>query len=149
MNPLVLLLVLVLALDARAQAAGEGERLFVERCAICHQPTGTGVPPIYPPLAGSDWLAANRALAIKAVCEGLSEAIEVNGQKYLNTMPAQMLDDAQAAAVLSYVGTSWGNALKPFDAAEVAKVRKTTKFPTFAALTKASAYQPLPPAPDG
>ncbi len=134
---------------ASAAPAAEGEKLFVERCAICHQPTGTGVPPIYPPLAGSDWLAANRALAIKAVCEGLSEAIEVKGQKYLNTMPAQMLDDAEAAAVLTYVGTAWGNTLKPFDAAEVAKVRKTTKFPTFAALTKASAYQPLPKAPDG
>jgi glucose/arabinose dehydrogenase len=152
MNPLVLLLVFGFVLDCcslRARAAGEGERLFVERCAICHQPTGTGVPPVYPPLAGSDWLAKNRPLAIKALCEGLSEAIEVNGQKYLNTMPAQMLDDEQAAAVLTYVGSSWGNALKPFDAAEVAKVRKTTKFPTFAALTKASAYQPLPQAPDG
>src|SRR3954466_5902579 len=151
MNPraLPLFSTALLCLASLAGAAGEGERLFVERCAICHQPTGTGVPPVYPPLAGSDWLAANRALAIKAVCEGFSEAIEVNGQKYLNTMPAQMLDDEQAAAVLTYVGTSWGNALKPFDAAEVAKVRKTTKFPTFAALTKASAYQPLPQAPDG
>ncbi|HEV7405883.1 MAG TPA: PQQ-dependent sugar dehydrogenase [Chthoniobacteraceae bacterium] len=134
---------------APAGPAGEGERLFVERCAICHQPTGTGVPPIYPPLAGSDWLAANRERAIKALCEGLSEAIEVNGQKYLNTMPAQMLDDAQAAAVLTYVGASWGNKLRPFEAAEVAKVRKTSNFKTYAELTKASAYQPLPKAPDG
>lgn len=116
---------------------------------MCHQPTGTGVPPVYPPLAGSDWLAGHRAEAIKAVCEGLSGPLTVGGQAYDNLMPAQMLDDAQAAAVLSYVGTAWGNKLQPFSAREVSEARQTTRFPTFELLTKASAFAPLPKAPAG
>ncbi len=131
------------------EEAGRGEKLYVEKCLMCHQATGQGAPPLFPPLAGSDWLAGNRQRTIKAVCEGLKGAIVVNGQTYDNVMPAQMLDDAEVAEVLTYVGRSWGNQLAAFTAEEVAAVRKTTRFKTFEALVKATAYQPLPPAPPG
>src|SRR3954462_2522055 len=64
-------------------------------------------------------------------------------------MPAQMLDDEAVAGVLTYVLSSFGNSGAPVTAQEVAAVRKTTKFPTYAALEKASAYAPLPQAPEG
>ena len=136
-------------LGPAAWGAASGEQLFLERCAICHQPNGQGAPPVYPPLAGSDWLKAHRTEAIKAVCEGLSGPLTVRGEKYLNIMPAQMLDDGQVAAVLSYVLGSWGNEGAPVQPDEVAAARAQTRFPTYAELEKASSYAPLSAAPAG
>ena len=126
-----------------------GERIFMEKCAMCHQATGIGVPPVYPPLAKSDWLAANRRGAILAVVQGLGDVLKVNGVEYRNAMPAQVLDDGQVADLLTFVGGAWGNALKPFSAKEVAGARAGSQFKTYAELVKASAYKPLPKAPPG
>jgi glucose/arabinose dehydrogenase/cytochrome c551/c552 len=138
--------------SAFAQDAGvmaRGEKIYVEKCSLCHQIVGAGVPPVYPPLAESDWFAGDRERTIKVLCEGLSGPIEVRGQRYANTMPAQVLDDAQVADVLSYVGASWGNTVKPFMTKEVAAARMKTGFKTYADLLKATAYPPLPKAPAG
>ena len=140
------------ALSASAQdaaALARGEKIFVEKCALCHQLAGTGVPPVYPPLAQSEWFAGERLRTIKVLCEGLSGPIEVRGQKYANVMPAQVLDDAQVADVLTYAGTSWGNAAQPFTAPEVAAARAQSNFKTYAELVKATAFQPLPKPPAG
>ncbi|HEX8312781.1 MAG TPA: PQQ-dependent sugar dehydrogenase [Chthoniobacteraceae bacterium] len=124
-----------------------GAAIYAEKCVICHQPSGQGAPPIYPPLAQSDWMLSNRERAIKVVCEGLTGTIVVNGQSYTNSMPAQMLDDVQVANVMTYVFNSWGNSGKPFTADEVRVARAKTRFKTYDALVSAAAYQPLPPAP--
>lgn len=139
----------LLALTSARGDAPAGEKIFMERCAICHQANGQGAPPIYPPLAKSDWLKANREEAVKTVCEGRSGPLTVNGQGYNNTMPAQMLDDAQVASVLNFVFASWENSGAPLEPAEVAKLRQKTKFPTYALLQKAGAYAPVPAPPAG
>jgi mono/diheme cytochrome c family protein len=133
---------------ALAEQLEKGAAIYAEKCLMCHQATGQGAPPVFPPLAGSDWLA-DRAKTIKVLCEGLSGEIQVNGQKYRNAMPAQVLDDAQVAAVLTYVANSWGNQQAAFTADEVRSVRAQTRFPTFDALVKATSFQPLPQAPAG
>lgn len=142
------LLILVVGLPAIA-APPDGAALYLEKCAMCHLPAGQGAPPAFPPLAGSDWLRDNRTGAIRAVCEGLEGEIQVNGKVYNNVMPAQVLDDEQTAAVLTYVTNAWGSQAPAFTAEEVKTVRKETRFPTFADLEKASAYAPLPGAPEG
>ena len=116
---------------------------------MCHQPNGQGAPPAFPPLAGSDWLLADRARAIKVLCEGLDGPITVNGRRYNNAMPAQVLDDAQVAEVMTYITNTWGNQAAAFTPDEVAAVRTTTRFKTFADLQKAAAYSPLPKPPAG
>ena len=137
-------------LGLRAMAAPpDGAALFLDKCAMCHLPAGQGAPPAFPPLAGSDWLRDNRTGAIRAICEGLEGEIQVNDKIYNNVMPAQVLDDDQTAAVLTYVANAWGNQAPAFTAEEVKTVRKETRFPTFADLEKASAYAPLPAAPEG
>lgn len=130
-------------------AETRGEKLYAEKCLMCHQASGQGAPPLFPPLAGSEWFTLDRKRVIKAVCEGLSGKITVAGQTYDNAMPAQILDDAQVADVLTYVGASWGNRAPAFTADEVAAVRATTRFKTFDALVKAAGYPPLPTAPPG
>lgn len=132
-----------------APAIERGRVLFGANCALCHGATGDGVKGLYPPLAGSDWLAQHRSGAIRAVINGLKEDIVVNGQPFQGQMPPIMLDDAQAADVLTFVVNSWGNAGGRLTADHVAAVRATAEFKTFAQLKAAGDYTGLPPAPAG
>ena len=77
----------------------------------------------FPPLAKSDYLMADVDRSIKIVIEGLSEEIEVNGQKYNGAMQPSGLDDKDIADVLNYVRNSWGNKGDIVTEAMVAKVR--------------------------
>ena len=140
-------LAMVLA-QARA-AVPDGAAIYAEKCQMCHQPTGQGAPPAFPPLAQADWLLQDRARTIRVLCEGLSGPITVNGKTYRNAMPAQVLDDAQVAAVLTFVTTSWGNTARPFSVEEVRVARATSRFKTYADLVSATAFQPLPKPPAG
>ncbi|MDQ3622529.1 MAG: PQQ-dependent sugar dehydrogenase [Verrucomicrobiota bacterium] len=126
-----------------------GEKIYAEKCLLCHQAAGQGAPPIFPPLASSDWLTGDGSRAIRAVVEGLSGPIQVNGVVYDNAMPAQVLDDQQVADVLTYVSNSWGDQRGAFSASQVREVRGMTRFKTFDALVQASTYQPLPRPPRG
>jgi mono/diheme cytochrome c family protein len=94
----------------------------------CHQSNGRGLPPVYPPLRGSDIVHGDPALLVKIVMHGLEGKIEVDGQVYNQVMPAAPVkSDEEIAAVLTYVRSAWGNTGGPIDAALVAKVREETK----------------------
>jgi len=136
------------AVPPAAQMA-RGEKIFTEKCAMCHQPSGLGTPPVYPPLAHSDWLATKRDQVVKALCEGLSGPIDVAGQHFDNLMPAQILDDAQLTDVLTYAGNSWGNQHPVFTLDEVRDGRSKSRFPTYQELLASAEYRPLPAAPPG
>ncbi len=86
-----------------------GRRVFQMACFACHQMDGKGLPGVFPPLAGSDFLKADKARAIRVPLKGLSGAITVNGKPFNNIMPAQPFTDQQLADVLTYVMNSWGN----------------------------------------
>lgn len=86
-----------------------GMRIFSSVCAACHQPTGRGRPNVFPPLAGSDFLNADKERAIKTVIFGRQGEVVVNGLKYNNNMPSFPLTDADIASVLTYVYNSFGN----------------------------------------
>jgi nitrite reductase (NO-forming) len=103
-----------------------GEQIYAAACASCHQPTGLGLPGVFPPLAGSDYLAAKpAAVLIGHVIDGLQGPLTVNGTTYNGAMPPLgHLDDAQIAAALSYVRAAWGNDLAPIGAGEVTAVRR-------------------------
>ncbi|MGH8046321.1 MAG: c-type cytochrome, partial [Chthoniobacterales bacterium] len=45
------------AIDLNDPAA-LGKRLYTQNCILCHQASGGGIPGIYPPLAGSEWVLA-------------------------------------------------------------------------------------------
>jgi len=86
-----------------------GRQIFTTICAACHQPTGRGVPNVFPPLAGSDFLNADKNRAIKIVINGRQGEIVVNGLRFNNTMPKFPLTDHDIANVLTYVYSSFGN----------------------------------------
>ncbi len=132
-----------------AAAIERGQGLFLANCALCHGATGDGVKNLYPPLANSDWLRANRSGAIRAVVSGLNEEITVNGERFHGQMPPIMLDDAAAADVLTFVVNSWGNSGGRITADNVQAVRATAEFKTYAQLRAAADYPALPQPPAG
>lgn len=135
--------------SALAAALERGQTLYLGHCAMCHGATGDGVGDTYPPLARSDWLATQRSAAIRAVVNGLKDEITVNGRVFRGQMPPIMLDDAQVADVITFVVNSWGNTGGRVTADNVAAVRATADFKTYAALRAAADYRPLPEPPPG
>jgi mono/diheme cytochrome c family protein len=97
------------AAKTKAEKFELGRRLFTSICAACHQPTGQGVPNVFPPLAGSDFLNADKLRAIKTVINGRQGEVVVNGLKFNNSMPQFPLGDEDIANVLTFVYNSFGN----------------------------------------
>jgi mono/diheme cytochrome c family protein len=93
----------------KAERIELGRRLFSSICAACHQPTGQGRPTVFPPLAGSDFLNADKDRAIRIVISGRQGEVVVNGMKFNNNMPAFPLGDQDIANVLTFVYNSFGN----------------------------------------
>ncbi len=113
---------------APAGAGVDGAAVFGARCAACHQATGAGLPGVFPPLVGSEWVVGDETTLVAAVLHGISGQLTVKGQVYAGVMPSfqAQLSDAELAAVLSHVRSTWGNQAKPIAAALVAGVRKAT-----------------------
>jgi mono/diheme cytochrome c family protein len=104
-----------------------GKRLY-SNCMSCHQANGRGLPPVYPPLRGSDIVLGDPETLVKILLHGLEGKLEVDGQAYNQVMPAAPVrGDDEIAAVLTYVRSAWGNSAGAVDAALVAKVREETK----------------------
>jgi nitrite reductase (NO-forming) len=101
-----------------------GRRVFLMACFACHQPTGAGLPGIFPPLAGSDFLKANRERVIHIPLKGLTGPVVVNGKTYNSIMPPQSFSDRQIADVLTYVMNTWGNDFGRVSTREVTQARK-------------------------
>ena len=95
---------------SKAEKIEAGKRLFTSICAACHQPTGQGLPNVFPPLAGSDFLNADKNRAIKIVINGRQGEVIVNGRKFNNSMPKFPLGDDDIANALTFVYNSFGNA---------------------------------------
>ncbi len=94
-----------------SDAMAAGEALFLANCAVCHQPTGVGLPGAFPPLSGSDSFRklTPRDIATN-VLRGRMGKITANGVEYNNIMPAMIqLNDQDVAHVTTYVLNSWGN----------------------------------------
>lgn len=107
----------------------KGAKLYGLYCAICHQPNGMGLPGQFPPLAGSDWVleeGPNRI--IRLILNGVQGPITVNGQPFNNAMPPwrDIMNDADIAAVATYVRTTWSNKAAPVKPEEVKAVRDAT-----------------------
>jgi mono/diheme cytochrome c family protein len=114
---------------ATVAAGPDGAQLY-GRCATCHQPNGAGLPGAFPPLAGSEWVTGDPATPIRIVLHGMQGEVSVAGQSYNGIMlpygGTGDLNDAEVAAVLTYVRSSFGNSASAITAEQVAEVRAAT-----------------------
>lgn len=100
-------------------------------CITCHQADGRGLDASgFPPLAGTKWVLGEEALLIKIALKGLYGPIEVLGKEYPGQVPMTpyggLLNDAEIAAVLTYVRNAFGNKASVINADQVKTVREAT-----------------------
>ena len=90
-----------------------GEKIFAGRCASCHQANGLGIDGQFPPLANSEWVAADPAVITSIILKGLKGEIVVDGKTYGTSaavnMAAVPISDREIANVSTYVRQAWGN----------------------------------------
>ncbi len=120
-----------LAANAGADEGGvvDGRQIYTTTCQACHQATGQGLPGVFPPLAGVSWVTGDAHIPAQIVLHGLTGPIEVAGTTYNGAMPAfgKQFDDAQIAAVLSFIRSEWGNASPEVDEASVQAARAASE----------------------
>jgi len=108
-----------------------GKKNYESVCITCHQATGLGVPGVYPPLAGSEWVNGSNERLIRIVLYGLKGPVKVKGVEYgAAAMPVfgkvagsgYNWSDEKIAAVLTYVRASFGNTSPAITADQVAAI---------------------------
>ncbi|MCX7638426.1 MAG: cytochrome c [Cyclobacteriaceae bacterium] len=109
--------------DLKASIA-RGEQIYTSYCLSCHMDQGQGIDGVYPPLAKSDYLMADKKRSIQQVLYGVSGEIKVNGKTYNLEMTGFDLTDEEAADVLNYIRNSWGNKGAAVTPEEVRAARK-------------------------
>jgi mono/diheme cytochrome c family protein len=84
-----------------AASAARGKTIYLQRCMVCHQADGGGVPKLNAPL---------------------------DGEFYENAMPAAAdLTDQQIADVLTFIRNSWTNKAGPVTTLQVKQIRSKLK----------------------
>lgn len=109
-----------------AAVAAHGKEVYDKVCGICHGPDGMGKPNQAPPLAGSEWVNAKDANRLIHIPQrGLNGSLQVEGKTWsLNMAPmGANLSDADLAAVLTYIRSSWGNKAGEVTVEQVKSVR--------------------------
>ncbi len=106
-----------------------GTSLYVQHCATCHLPNGTGVPPVFPPLINSEWITKDKTRLIDLTLNGLTGSIMVAGKEYNEIMPgfSALLQDHEIAAILNFVSQEFGNDQMQVTSEEVLSIRNSEK----------------------
>lgn len=102
-----------------------GAQLYRKHCADCHQASGEGIPPGYPPLAGNRSLTAHTAVnPIRMVLNGgYPPSTSGNPRPYGMPPFGPAMSDTEVAAVVSYIRNAWGNRAQLVSPAEVSRHR--------------------------
>ena len=108
-----------------ADSMKRGQAVYSRTCIACHQPTGMGLPPVFPPLAGSEWIAKDASIAVRNIVNGMQGPVTVKGVTYNSMMPPVAgLSDKDIADVVTYVNNSFGNTGAVVTEAEVTAIKK-------------------------
>jgi mono/diheme cytochrome c family protein len=108
-------------------AMDEGHALYVDNCAGCHMDGGEGLTNTFPPLRESSAIqAAEPQLLIAVILQGAKSPATRAAPTGL-AMPAfgNKFDDAQTAALVTYIRNEWGNRAATVSEHDVAKLRGT------------------------
>ena len=98
-----------------------GEQVYAKNCVACHQATGKGTPPAFPPLDGSKQVLGPKDAQIRTVLNGV-----VKDGKPTAMLPfGKQLNDTELAAVITFTRNNWGNKTgEVIQPAEIKALRK-------------------------
>ncbi len=113
-----------------AASIQRGATLYPTSCGTCHMPNGMGLPPVNPPLVGSELVTGDARRTIAIPLKGINGPLKVGATVFPGPMippalmfPAVINDDAKLADVLNYVRNTWGNKADAITPEQVKKVR--------------------------
>ncbi len=103
--------------QAPADLAAQGKEIYEEHCADCHRSSGEGLPVKFPAHNKNPFVLGDPRPVIQTVLEGRKGK--------LGTMPTwkEKLDDAQIAAVVTYIRNAWTNKASGVTPAMVKELR--------------------------
>ncbi len=101
-----------------------GKDVYTAQCITCHMEQGEGLEGVYPPVAKSDYMMADKKRSIEQVLYGLTGEIKVNGKTYDGIMTGYDLTDQEVSDVLNYIRNSFGNKGPAVTPEEVKATRK-------------------------
>jgi mono/diheme cytochrome c family protein len=110
---------------ASNNAMRAGAAIYKDSCAACHKDSGEGEINLFPRLAGSALVQSDDPTTLVRVVLHGTRAVSTAGAPTAPAMPAfdWRLEDAQVAAVLTYIRNNWGNAAGPVPVSAVASQR--------------------------
>lgn len=108
-----------------ARVMARGAILYKDRCAQCHGESGRGSPGAYPALAGSRKVTMTSTINIVHVVVDGGFPPTTRGNPRPFGMPpfGQSLNNADIAAVITFVRNSWGNEAGPVSELDVVRAR--------------------------
>ena len=98
-----------------------GERIYSGNCVPCHQQTGTGIPGVYPSLAASAGVLGDPAALARWVLKGQRPRSMPAGRYPTQMLQFGWMKPTDAAALFTYLRSSFGNSASPVDAAAVTR----------------------------
>jgi cytochrome c oxidase subunit 2 len=87
------------------QLKARGEKVYAANCVACHQASGKGVPPAFPPLDGSKVVLGPKAGQIDVVLNGVVKS----GTPTAMAAFGKQLNNVELAAVITFTRNNWGN----------------------------------------
>ncbi len=114
------------AQDAPPDPLAEGKKNYMMICVACHQPTGMGLPAVFPPLTKSPYVNGSAERFAAIILKGNAGPFTIDGKPFNQIMPGQeaMLTDEKIASIMTFVRASFGNTAGPVTPDVVAGARK-------------------------
>lgn len=113
--------------DAENERFNRGRFLYRD-CHACHGADGKGLPGLGPPLAGSPRVQGPATRLGRVLLHGLEGEIQREGVTYNGVMPAApRSNDADLAALMTYIRRAWGNGADPVTEEMVGHIRMLSK----------------------
>ncbi|MBY0380390.1 MAG: cytochrome c [Xanthobacteraceae bacterium] len=102
-----------------------GAAIYKDNCAACHKESGLGEPALFPRLAGSALVQSDNSTTLERLVLHGNRAVSTAFAPTAPAMPAfdWRLNDAEVAAVITYIRNSWGNAASTVSSKEIADQR--------------------------
>ena len=102
-----------------------GGKIYLQVCAACHMPNGSGVPSMQPALVGSAVVAGDPTRLINVILRGPAAVLPPDREKFSNVMPpfGAAFSDADIASLINYLRKNFAAGASEITAAQVAAQR--------------------------
>jgi mono/diheme cytochrome c family protein len=104
-----------------------GAAIYADECSACHGPRGTGQGGLFPSLAGSPSVQSRDPTSLTRILLDGTRSVATAGAPTAPAMPSfgWLLNDRDAASVLTYVRNAWGNAAPAVSDSDIQRSRRT------------------------